>query len=129
MSGVCPHCNRRLLVEDVRIHVYHAVRKVATCGDVLVDERGHLVAFVQATNLTVQGKLTGDALVSGRVRISETGSVAGDIKAPLLLVESGAELCGHLHIGGDHPDTPGEIGASRRNAPAGSPRTDPSKRD
>jgi cytoskeletal protein CcmA (bactofilin family) len=93
--------------------MYHAVRKLATCGDVLVGERGHLVATVQATNLTVQGKLTGDALVSGRVRVRGTGSVTGDIRATSLFVESGAELRGHLRIGNDRPDISGEGDASR----------------
>jgi cytoskeletal protein CcmA (bactofilin family) len=107
MSGVCPHCNRRLLVEDVRINMYHAVRKVATCGDVWVGERGHLVASVQATNLTVQGKLTGDVLVSGRVVIGGRGSVTGDIDAPLLAMDSGAALSGYLRIGSNSLDAAG----------------------
>jgi cytoskeletal protein CcmA (bactofilin family) len=99
ISGVCPHCNKRLVIEDLRIRAYHAVRKLATCGDVHVDESGHLVATVQAVNLTVMGRLSGDVRVSGRVSIGKTGSVTGDITAPSLQVENGAELWGQLHIG------------------------------
>lgn len=99
MSTVCPHCNRRLEVEDVRIRKYHAVRQVVTCGDLMVEKRGRLVASVRAVNLKVNGKLQGDIVARGRVLISKTGTVTGDIQAPWLLVEPGAELRGFLRIG------------------------------
>ncbi len=99
LSSVCPRCNRRLAIEDVRVHQYYAVRKVATCGDVLVAERGHLVASVQAVNLTVDGKLKGNVKARGFVRIGRKASVQGDIEAPSLSVENGAELTGDLRIG------------------------------
>lgn len=103
ISGVCPHCNKRLEIEDVRIERYYAVRKLATCGDVLIDRRGHVVAAVHAANLTIKGKLKGNVRVRGRVRIGKTALVSGDIEALLLRVENGAELCGHLRIGDQQP--------------------------
>ena len=99
ISGVCPHCNKRLEIEDVHIERYYAVRKLAICGDVLIDQRGHVVAAVHAANLTIKGKLKGNVRVRGRVRIGKTALVSGDIEAPLLRVENGAELCGYLRIG------------------------------
>ncbi len=100
LSVVCPHCNRRLAVEDLRIRSYHAVREVATCGNVVVDKRGHLVAStIKASNLTVRGKVDGDVFASVRVKVGNTGDVRGDVCAPRLLVESGATLEGFLRIG------------------------------
>lgn len=103
MSVVCPHCNKRLEVGDVLVEKYRAVRKVATCGDIVVASRGHLIASVKAENLTVTGKLRGDVIVRGRVAIESTGSVTGDVEAPLLRVESGGLLNGVVRIGGGQP--------------------------
>ena len=99
MSTVCPHCNRRLEIENVRIRKYHAVRQVVTCGDLMVDKRGRGVAAVRAVDLSVNGKLQGDIGARGRGVISKTGTVTGNIQAPWLLVEPGAELRGFLRIG------------------------------
>ncbi len=103
ISVVCPHCNKRLVVGDVLVDKYRAVRKVATCGDIVVASRGHLVASVKAENLTVNGKLRGDVFVRGRVAIESTGSLTGDVEAPLLRVESGGLLNGIVRIGDKQP--------------------------
>lgn len=100
MSVVCPHCNRRLILEDMRISRYHAVNELATCGKVVVDKRGHLVApTIKAGNLVVRGKIQGDVRVTERVKLHKTAWVKADIAAPGLRVESGAALQGHLRIG------------------------------
>jgi cytoskeletal protein CcmA (bactofilin family) len=100
LSVVCPQCNKRLVVENLRIRSYHAVREVATSGDIIVERRGHLVASViKASNLTVRGKVDGDVLAGIRVEIRKTGDMRGDVCAPRLLVESGATLDGLLRIG------------------------------
>lgn len=105
-SVVCPHCNKRLVVEDFRTASYHAVRLVATCGDAFIDKGGHVVAAVHSANLTVAGKLAGNAVVAGRVIIQSTASVKGDVKAAKLRVESGATLEGHFAIGSSSPGHP-----------------------
>jgi cytoskeletal protein CcmA (bactofilin family) len=87
------------VVEDYRTASYVAVRMVATCGDVIIEKRGEIVASVRAVNLTVAGKLTGDVVALGRVVIHSTGRVKGNIRAPLLRMESGAALDGNVWIG------------------------------
>jgi hypothetical protein len=98
-SVVCPHCNKRLVIEDFRTASYHAVRLLATCGDVFIEKKGHIVAAVRATNLTVEGKLTGNVVAHGRVEIRKTASVKGDIQAALVRIESGASVSGQIHVG------------------------------
>lgn len=105
MSAVCPHCNRRLVVEDVHVKRYHAVRELATCGNVVVDPRGSLVATVKAGNLEIGGSVEGDIRAVGQVVLRKTGSVTGDIDAPRLVVENGAALDGFLRIG-EEPNAP-----------------------
>jgi len=67
MSVFCKHCSRRLVVEDFQIKGFHAARSFDTCGDVIVEKRGQLAAFVRAKNLVVRGKVKGDVEARGRV--------------------------------------------------------------
>lgn len=108
MSVFCPLCNKRLVVEDIRVQRYYAVRELATCGDVLVSARGHLVAAVKAGNLTVNGRLQGNVAVGGCVRLGKQAAVLGDIRAPRIRVEDGATLRGFVRIeGGAAEPVPG----------------------
>lgn len=99
MSVVCPHCNKRLIIEDYRIKSYHAVRQLATCGDIVVERRGSVVAMIKAGNLTVKGDVKGNVIARGRVSIDKTGSLIGDVQAAVLSVKDGGVLNGFLRVG------------------------------
>ena len=99
MSIFCPHCKKRLILEDFKIDSYYAVREFATCGDVIVEKKGHVVAPIKAGNLTVKGKVQGHVTARRQVQIKKTGSLRGDLEAPCLLVESGAVMDGFVRIG------------------------------
>jgi cytoskeletal protein CcmA (bactofilin family) len=86
------------VIEDFRTARYHAVRLLATCGDVYIEKAGHVVATVRAVNATVAGKLTGDVTVARRLIIQKTGQVRGDIQAAQLRIESGAVIDGFVRI-------------------------------
>ena len=103
MSVFCPHCNRRLVLEDIRVRKYYAVREIATCGDVVVEKRGHVVASIKAGNLIVNGKVQGNVRAAGSVSLRPTATLLGDIHAPRLLVQNGATLAGFLRIGDERP--------------------------
>ena len=109
MSVFCPHCKQRLILEDFKIKTYYAVSEFSTFGDITVERKGHVVAPVKASNLTVKGKLQGQVTVRGKVSIRKTGWFKGDITAPTLRVESGAVVNGYLRIGQNHtPDSAGK---------------------
>ena len=99
MSVVCPHCNKRLIIEDYTIKSYHAVRQFATCGDIVVEKRGWLVALVKTGNLTVKGKVQGNVVARGHVSIDKTGSLIGSVQAAGLSIKAGGVLDGFLRIG------------------------------
>ncbi len=99
MSVFCPHCKKRLILEDFKIRTYYAVREFATCGDIVVERKGHVVAPIKVGNLTVKGKVQGNVTVRGKVVISKTGWFKGEIKAPSLNIENGAVVDGFLRIG------------------------------
>ncbi len=100
MSVVCPHCHKRLILEDYAIKNYTSVRELVTCGDVVVEKRGHVRARIKAGNLTVRGKIQGDVTARQSVKIEKTGHLIGDLEASVLEIEGGAVLEGFLRIGG-----------------------------
>ncbi len=99
MSVFCPSCRQRLILEDFKIQTYYAVRDFSTCGDIVVEKKGHVVAPIKAGNLTVKGKVQGDVVARGKVIIAKTGSLKGGIEAPYLQIESGALVDAFLRIG------------------------------
>ncbi len=99
MSVFCPHCKQRLILEDFKIRSYYAVREFSTCGNIVVERKGHVVAPVKVGNLTVKGKVQGNVTARGSVSIKKTGWFKGEIVAPSLLIENGGVLDGFLRIG------------------------------
>ncbi len=99
MSVFCSHCRQRLILEDYRIKSYHAVREFATCGDVVVEKRGTVAARVIVGNLLVKGRVQGDVRARGKIEVTRSGEIRGDLSAPRLVVEGGATLKGFCRIG------------------------------
>lgn len=106
MSIPCPHCHKRLILQDYKISSYHGASELFTCGDIVVEKKGHVVAPIKASTLTIQGKVQGNVDVRSRVTIAKTAWFRGDISAPNLIVESGAVLEGYLRIGPVSPPQP-----------------------
>lgn len=99
MSVFCPHCHKRLILENFKIDSFYAVREFSTCGDVVVEKKGHVVAPIKTGALTVKGKVQGHVTARGHVEIKKTGWFKGDLEAPCLMVEHGAVMDGFVRIG------------------------------
>lgn len=99
MSIFCPHCRKRVILEDYKITSYYAVREFFTCGDVVVEKKGHVVAPIKAGNLTVKGKVQGKISATGTVKLAKNGTLKGDIEAASLKIEEGASFDGFVQIG------------------------------
>ncbi|MEK6797666.1 MAG: polymer-forming cytoskeletal protein [Planctomycetota bacterium] len=99
MSIFCPHCHKRLILEDYKIATYYAVREFYTCGEVVVEKGGQVVAGIRAATLTVKGVVQGNAEVRGLVKLTKTGSFKGELSAPSLAVEAGGKFDGFVRIG------------------------------
>ena len=104
LSVFCPHCRKRLILEDFQVKSYRAVREFATCGDVVVEKRGAVAARVLVGNLLVKGRVQGNVEARGKVEVAKTGDIRGDISAPRLVVHSGATMKGFCRIGPEHTD-------------------------
>jgi len=98
MSVFCPHCKKRLILEDFKITSYHGVREFATCGDVVIEKRGHVSAVVKVMNLTVKGQLQGNVRARGAVWLYKTARCHGDIETSSLRIDSGATINGFVRV-------------------------------
>lgn len=98
MSVFCPHCNKRVVCEDYTIKSYRAVRRIATCGEVIVEKKGHVVAPITATALLIRGLVRGNVTAKRVIVIESTGVVQGDVEAPRLILEDGATINGRCTI-------------------------------
>lgn len=102
MSVSCPKCYKPVVIEDVVIKSAHAVRKVQTCGKVVVEAKGRLIAAtIEASGgVEVMGILEGNVTTPGRVVIGGKASWKGDCRAASLKVELGAVVSrGYFVIG------------------------------
>lgn len=101
MSIFCKHCRKRLVLEDYKIKSYYAVREFFTCGDVVVEKKGQVVAPIRAATLMVKGNVQGPAITEGLVRITKTGVFQGEITASSLRIDAGAFVDATVRIGAD----------------------------
>ncbi|MGI5879979.1 MAG: bactofilin family protein [Syntrophomonadaceae bacterium] len=63
-------------------------------GDLIVGEKGYIKGEVKVTNLMVAGKIEGNAAALGRLEITATGKMYGDLTCNLLTIEEGGYLDG-----------------------------------
>ena len=98
MSVNCRHCNRRVIIEDLKIKAYHAVVRLATAGKVEIAKRAQVVAKVRVDELIVKGEVRGDIVALDRVEVSKQGRIEGDVSSRRLSVQPGARLCGFYRI-------------------------------
>jgi len=104
MTVSCPSCYKHLEVRDIVINQFHAVKFIATCGRVLIDKRGHLIAdrLLAIEGIEVIGTCHANA-VSGRNVILHPGSRwKGDCAAPFVVFSDNAVVSGGLFRFPDH---------------------------
>ncbi|MGH2668929.1 MAG: polymer-forming cytoskeletal protein [bacterium] len=99
MSVNCRHCNRRVIIEDLKIKAYHAALKVATAGKLEVAKNAQVVADIRVAELVVDGAVKGSVKADDRVQIGKKGVIQGDILCRRILVEPGGRLEGRLSVG------------------------------
>jgi hypothetical protein len=96
MTTSCPGCNKPVLVDDVVVNKLEAVRKIQTCGRVVVQKKGRIHAqLVEAhEGVDVEGIMEANVLSGGPVRISAKAHWKGDCQAPAVAIELGCQIAG-----------------------------------
>ncbi|MCB9844372.1 MAG: polymer-forming cytoskeletal protein [Phycisphaeraceae bacterium] len=96
MTVSCPACHKPLLVQDVVVKTLQAVKKLQTCGSLVVERKGRVIAeLVEAHGgIEVRGNLQSKTVRAPRIRIWKTATWKGDCEAAVLFIEPGATLEG-----------------------------------
>jgi|SRR5438105_7958346 len=68
-------------------------------GDVAVENGSTVKAVIEGNNVSVQGSVTGNVTARGRLSLSGSGTLHGDVRVSKLTVEDGATLNGNVSMG------------------------------
>ena len=92
MTVSCPACSRALMVEDVVIKTTHSVRKLQTCGRIVIQKRARVIAdlVVGQEGIEVLGVLEAKYAKAGHVHVRLKGRWAGDCETHHVVVDAGA---------------------------------------
>lgn len=96
MTVSCPSCAKSLRVDDVVVKNVQSVTRLQTCGRVIVQRKGRVIArLVEAhAGVEVLGAIEAD-VVSGRmVRIGPKATWKGDCRCPAVRIDAGASILG-----------------------------------
>jgi cytoskeletal protein CcmA (bactofilin family) len=96
LTTSCPGCFKRVTVDDIVVKTIESVRKLQTCGRVVVHKTGRVFAqTVEAEEgVQVDGVLEANVVSGGLVRIGPKATWKGDCRAPSLAVELGGKVIG-----------------------------------
>lgn len=96
MTTSCPACSKPLLVDDVIVKTLESVRKIQTCGRIVIQKKGRVIAqFVEAhQGVEVEGVMEANVLSGGLVRIRPGAQWKGDCNAPTISIEEGCRIAG-----------------------------------
>ena len=94
LSITCPKCAKPVVIEDVVITNAHNVRKIQTCGKVIIEKKGRVVAqLIEAHGgVEVEGIIEAKVLSGGPVKIGPKAQWKGDLAAPSLTAELGCRI-------------------------------------
>lgn len=71
-----------------------------TCnGTLLIGESALVSAAVEATNVIIHGKVTGDITATRKLEIRAPGKLFGNVATPSLVIEEGVVFEGHCSMG------------------------------
>jgi cytoskeletal protein CcmA (bactofilin family) len=71
---------------------------ICSTGTVVVASQGDIEADIEATQISIAGKVKGNVHASEHLEITEHGILLGDVETPLLKVDPGAFFTGHCDM-------------------------------
>lgn len=110
MSLSCPWCYRRVTLSDIVVKDECFAKALQTCGRIVVQKKGRLVASLIEARLGVEtfGVIEGKVRSGCRLYIGPQGRLRGDAIAPSIWIEPGGAMEGGLLHIGPAPEQPGE---------------------
>lgn len=87
------------LLEETDLHILGAVKgRIVVRGNLFVDAPGDVEATVEAENLEVAGRVTGNMTAVKKVEIVAGGRAVGDVRAQRILIADGAVFKGNVDM-------------------------------
>ena len=77
--------------------------KIMLEADLRIGVNATVEATVHARNVSVEGRLIGDASADDRLELIATAEVEGNLKAPKIIVAEGAKFRGNVDMGSTKP--------------------------
>ncbi len=93
-STSCEKCNQRVIVGDIVVKALMPVKSVETCGKLVVQRKGSVIAerAFAGDGVEVQGSIDAHVVSGGPVIIGRYARWRGDCEAPTLEVAGGARI-------------------------------------
>jgi cytoskeletal protein CcmA (bactofilin family) len=98
-------------------------------GQLLIDAAARVDAEVEATSITIQGILVGNASAADAIFLEATARVIGDLSAPRIVIDEGARVRGLVETGDGAEAAPKTRARPKRSAPPPKPVARPRKAD
>ena len=98
LSVFCPHCQKRVNLENLNIVGTHPGKTLMTCGDIVIQQTARLQVQVFGRNVTVLGWIKGGIQAIDAIEVGPTGHVIGDIRARKIMVRDGGKIEGNCEI-------------------------------
>ncbi len=83
--------------EDLRVEG-HFKGTIKVAGDFVIGQSGVVEADVEADNIVIQGKITGNVLAHKQLEIQSSGQLLGDCKAKSIDIREGAIFEGRSNM-------------------------------
>ena len=80
--------------------------KISADGDVTLTQKSAVEADIEASNVMVAGKFTGNITVKSKAELAQGGRVDGNITSKTLVISEGAVFSGQSIMGGDGGSQP-----------------------
>jgi len=75
--------------------------QVLNSGDVIVGESAEVTADIKGRNVVISGLIRGNVEATGKIEITATGRVEGDLKTGVLIIAEGGKFSGKSDMTAD----------------------------
>ncbi|MEJ2007052.1 MAG: polymer-forming cytoskeletal protein [Acidobacteriota bacterium] len=91
---------------------------ICSTGTIIVASQGDIEADIEATQISIAGKVKGNVRASQQLEIMEQGVLLGDVETPTMVVDPGAYFIGRCDMptGELEKSAPSEVVSGREQA-------------
>ena len=100
-STSCPSCYKPVIVSDIIVNAFKAVTKVQTCGRIVIQKKGRVIAELVVANsgIEVDGIIDAKRVYSaGTVSIGAKAQWKGECHAPAVQIAEGATIANSYFV-------------------------------